>query len=173
MEIQSLKSQITTGFKELYGKLQDLAEQSDVAQSIREVNNGYLVFGIYSIQRTARGQWCVSHSSRITTAEVNSLANALFYCMADYGGNRDLAKTIVKLDQQYHQKQFDIQNKIYLLKTHHSMNTAARSVLLIKLDEDLKQSRRLKNEIRKYTNQAKYIKIKGSYYEFTRTSANC
>lgn len=173
MVTQSLKSEIQIGFKDISRKIRQLASESQNEHTILETEDGYRVLNRYEIRATEHDTWVVVHDFRTIEPVFNRIANALFFCMAEYAGDSQLARDLERADNHYYSKQFDIQNKIHLLKSR-TMDPEVREIMMMKLDEDMKLSRRLKAQLQKLANSAKYIKTKGSHYEFTgfNTEAN-
>jgi ribosomal protein S6 len=136
------------------------------AESLVEIPDGYRVFNRYEIRPTLNDSWIVVCDFTSMEPEFNSVKSALAYVMAHNARRRDLAKEIHSLDHKYYSKQFDIQNKAHLLRSP-KIKPEVKSIMVVKLDEDIKVSNLLKEQLRKSIKSAKYIKTKGSHYEFT------
>jgi hypothetical protein len=166
MKTHFSKSQITTGFEHVRKKIKQLAWELQDEQSLTELGDGYRVFNRFEIRPTQVDTWVVVCDFNSMEPEFVSVKSALAYVMAFNAHKLDLAKDILSLDHKYYSKQFDIQNKVHLLQSK-NIDPAAKSIMVVKLDEDIKVSKYLKEQLRKRINSAKYIKTKGSYYEFT------
>lgn len=161
-----------TSFKDISSRVKALARKTQDEHTIVQLGNIYQVLNRFEIRPSGRNTWTVYDEFVVDEPEFNSVKNALAYCMAVNGDRRQLAHEILSLDNKYHQKQFDVQNKLFLLKNH-DMDPEVRAILVVKLDEDIKFSKHLKMELQKRLNWAKYIKVKGSHYEFTGLNTSC
>lgn len=160
-----------TNFKKIRNTVKWLASISQNDHTIVPYKDGYRVSNRFAVRHSSFG-WSVTDDYTDREIEFVEIRTALAYCMALNANNRALAKELHTLDSKYHRKQFDVQNKIYLL-SNSNMDSEMRAIMVIKLDEDVKISKYLKIELQKRLNLAKYIKVKGSHYEFTGIDKNC
>jgi hypothetical protein len=154
-----------TNFIKLRNKVKQLAYETQDDHTIIPHGNGYRVSNRFIVKQqngigwSVYDEWSENHYNFMTSR------NAIAFCMALNANNRDLAYEIYGFDVKYQRKQFDVQNKIYIL-SQNDIDPDTRSIIVIKLDEDVKISKYLKDELQKRLNRAKYIKVKGSHYEF-------
>lgn len=139
-------------------------------QLIIEIPSGYQVFGKYNMTHTG-DVWRIVSYEQFIDLVFNSPKNAMLWCIAENAGDRTLAANIHKSDQKLFNKQFDIQNKLHLLHSD-TIHDDVRDILLVKLDEDIRDSNQIKRELRKQEHSAKYIQTKGSHYELTGNISN-
>jgi len=128
---------------------------------IIKTRDGYKAFGIY--QLSAREQFItvdILKNDR-NIGEFANFKNALAWCIADKFNQIELASSIKHLDHSFQR----INNELQITRKSIVSNKRSRDVLISKFYTKVSVLENLKNQIRKYVEQAKYLQTRGFYHE--------
>lgn len=128
---------------------------------IIKIRNGYKAFGTYHLLSGEQFTTVDILKNGEKIGEFANFKNALAWCIADKFNQIELASSIQNLDHSFQR----IDNELQITRKSIVINKKSRHVLISKFYTKVSVLENLKNQIRKYVEQAKYLQTRGFHHE--------
>ncbi len=132
---------------------------------ILPVEQGYFVFGQFSIQKENSGFSVIKKDEFLGT--FSSAKVALSYCIAERAHNHNLSIKIQQLDQHYLSATNSLNSR--KLMANRCRNSALKEILHTKIQHRRQQQYYLENQLEDCVKMAKYFYLRGLNNETHRT----
>ena len=132
--------------------------------SVLETENSIQAFGSYTIKKNPAS--FTIYKNKVYATETFSSRSALAWCIADKYFIRNLKQNILMFDRQLNCKKTDM--NLFKNLINKNLDSQQRWAVEDKLQDAVYKAKRIKNQLDKCINSAKYYQLKGFENEASR-----